>query len=82
MATIKDKSTTLTLAHDQLVRLLVAMENVQEPLWIYAATDREDHEALIKHLQKAIDRLETATPAPTSQRVHLPKVEALLNELL
>ena len=84
-----NKTTTLTLTEDQLLRLLDGMESVHEPINTAKPgsthirhTDRVLHDALVKRLQKALDRLETATPAPTSQRVHLPKVEALLNELL
>ena len=84
-----NKTTTLTLTEDQLLRLLDGMESVHEPLNTVEPgsthvrhTDRVSHDALVKRLQKALNRLEDAPAAPTSQRVHLPKVEALLNELL
>jgi len=84
------KTTTLTLTEDQLLRLLDGMESVNQPRnaanpsWLNTPTDsdREAHKALIQRLHKALKRLKTAPAAPTSQRVHLPKVEALLNELL
>ena len=88
-ATLMNKTTTLTLTEDQLLRLLDGMESVHEPLNTVEPgsthvrhTDRVSHDALVKRLQKALNRLEHAPAAPTSQRVHLPKVEALLNELL
>ena len=84
-----NKSTTLKLNEDQLMRLLDGMESVHEPLNTgkpgclrFKGTDEKAHDALTKRLKKALDRLEAAPTAPTSQRVHLPKVEALLNELL
>ena len=87
---MNNPTTTLTLTEDQLLRLLDGMESVNQPRnaanpsWLNTPTDsdREAHKALIERLHKALKRLQTAPSAPTSQRVHLPKVEALLNELL
>ena len=88
-ATLMNKSTTLKLNEDQLMRLLDGMLSIQEPLQCsesgcieFLSNDRKAHEALIRRLKKALARLDDAAPASTSQRVHLPKIEALLNELL
>jgi len=88
-ATLMSNTTTLKLNEDQLMRLLDGMLSVHKPFdpsdpgcISFPSRNRKAHEALIKRLEKALDRLEAAPTAPTSQRVHLPKVEALLNELL
>jgi hypothetical protein len=88
-APLMNKSTTLKLTEDQLMRLLDGMLSIQAPLQCseagcieFLSNDRKAHEALIRRLKKALNRLDDAATAPTSQRVHLPKVEALLNELL
>ena len=74
------KTTSLSLSHDEARCLYDAVlsvfpENVSDE-------DNAILSRLTKRLGKALDRLEDAPTAPTSQRVHLPKVEALLNELL
>ena len=77
---IMTKTTSLSLSHDEARCLYDAVlsvfpENVSDK-------DNAILSRLTKRLSKALDRLEDAPAAPTSQRVHLPKVEALLNELL
>lgn len=94
-ATLMNKTTTLTLNEDQLMRLLDGMLSTQEPLelsdsgcnkverLLFVSNDHKAHKSLINRLERALRRVSADAPAaPTSQRVHLPKVEALLNELL
>lgn len=82
-------TTTLTFTEDQLLRLLDGMESVHEPLNTVEPgsthirhTDRVLHKALTERLHKALDRVTRKPGRTKSERVHLPKIEALLNELL
>ena len=59
-----NKTTTLTLTEDQLLRLLDGMESVQEPLNTakpgvlrFKHRDQKDHDALTQRLQKALERV-------------------------
>ena len=74
------KTTSLSLNHDEARCLYDAVLAVFPEN--YSDEDNAILSRLTKRLGKALDRLEDAPAAPTSQRAHLPKVEALLNELL
>ena len=59
-----NKTTTLTLTEDQLLRLLDGMESVHEPLNTVKPgsthvrhTDRMSHKALTERLHKALERV-------------------------
>jgi hypothetical protein len=60
-----NKTTTLTLTEDQLLRLLDGMESVNQPRnaanpsWLNTPTDsdREAHKALTERLHKALERV-------------------------
>ena len=63
-ATLMNKTTTLTLTEDQLLRLLDGMESVHEPLNTVKPgsthvrhTDRVSHKALTERLHKALERV-------------------------
>ena len=74
------KTTSLSLNYTEVSLLYDAVLSVFTEN--YSDEDNATLGRLTRRLGKALDRLEDVPAAPTSQRVHLPKVEALLNELL
>ena len=63
-ATLMNKTTTLTLTEDQLLRLLDGMESVHEPLSTAKPgcinspfKERKAHKALTERLHKALERV-------------------------
>ena len=80
-------TTTLTFTEDQLERLVYALEGREEAAPLHnglSETERdvEDESKLTLRLYKALERVQRKPRRTKSERVHLPKVEALLNELL
>ena len=87
-ATLMDQpTTTLTFTKDQLERLVDALEGREEAAPLHngiTETERDvkEHDMLTLRLYKALDRVTRKPGRTKSERVHLPKIEALLNELL
>ena len=80
-------TTTLTFTEDQLERLVDCLDSREEALPMengVSVTERDDkeHDMLTLRLYKALERVQRKPRRTKSERVHLPKVEALLNELL
>ena len=80
-------TTTLTLTYAELRRLADRLDSREEALPMENGvfeTERDDqeHDRLSLRLHKALDRVTKKAQRTKSERVHLPKVEALLNELL
>lgn len=84
---MNNPTTTLTFTEDQLQRLVACLDSREEALPMengVTVTERDDkeHDMLTLRLYKALERVQRKPRRTKSQRVHLPKVEALLNELL
>ena len=80
-------TTTLTFTEAQLERLVDCLDSREEALPLengVTVTERDDkeHNMLTLRLYKALERIQRKPRRANSQRVHVPKIEALLNELL
>ena len=80
-------TTTLTFTEAQLQRLVDCLDSREEALPMengvsVTERDEKDHDMLTLRLYKALDRVTRKPGRTKSERVHLPKIEALLNELL
>ena len=84
---MKSPTFSLALTEAELKRLLYALEGREEAAPLHnglSETERdvEDENKLTLRLYKALDRVTKKAQRTKSERVHLPNVEALLNELL
>ena len=78
---------SLALTYAELRRLADCLDSRAEALPLENGVfetqrDEQEHDMLSLRLHKALDRVTKKARRTKSERVHLPKVEALLNELL